>query len=165
MSFVAATSGVGNLLSWDLVAPSVELGNVISVTARGLISDSSTSYASYSDSIGGWGSQPVTIVNESGIDDSAHARLEFHRPRPTPFSGTTTMQLDVPAGAGRVRLAVYNVRGQLVRTLYEGTTPPGRKEFDWNGEDDSGQPVSAGIYFARCECEAGARTQKLVLIG
>ncbi len=159
-----APSGVGNFLSWDLVAPSVELGNIVTVTARGLISDSSTSYASYSDSIGGWGSHPVTVVNESGIDASAPARLELHRPRPTPFSAATAMQLDVPSGAGRVRLAVYNARGQLVRTLADGAVPPGRREFVWNGEDDTGNPVSAGVYFARCECDAGTGAQKLVLM-
>ena len=157
-------SGIGNLVTWQVVADTVELGNVISVMARGLISDSSTSYASYSDSIGGWGSQGVTITDQSGIDDLSPTELVLHSPRPSPFTGTTTMQLDVPAGAEHVRLAVYNVRGQLVRTLADGALPPGRPEFIWKGEDDAGQPVSAGIYFARCESEVGASMQKLVLM-
>ena len=74
------------------------------------------------------------------------------------------LQLDVPAGAGHVTLAVYNVRGQLVRTLVDAALPPGRREFIWNGTDDTGRPVSAGIYFTRCECDAGTSTQKLVLM-
>ena len=160
----AGPSGIGNLVTWDVVADSVELGGVFDVVARGLISDSSTSYSSYSDSIGGWGSQGVTIVNPLGIDGTLPAGLVLHAPRPSPFTGTTTVQLDVPAGAERVRLAIYNVRGQLVRTLADGAIPPGRPEFVWNGEDDDGLPVSAGIYFARCECEVGAGTQKLVLV-
>jgi hypothetical protein len=84
--------------------------------------------------------------------------------RPSPFAGTTTMQLDVPHDAGRVRLAIYNVRGQLVRMLVDGALPPGRREFTWNGTDDTGRPVSAGIYLARCESDAGSDTQKLVLM-
>ncbi len=74
------------------------------------------------------------------------------------------MQLDVPAGAEHVRLAVYNVQGQLVRTLVDGALPPGRREFVWNGMDDAGRPVAAGAYFARCESDAGSGTQKLVLM-
>jgi flagellar hook assembly protein FlgD len=92
--------------------------------------------------------------------------MEFvlHPARPSPFAGTTTMQLDVPAGAERVRLAVYNVQGQLVRTLVDAVVSPGRREFVWNGMDDAGRPVSAGIYFARCRSDAGSGTQKLVLM-
>jgi hypothetical protein len=92
--------------------------------------------------------------------------IEFrlHAARPSPFTDSTMLQLDVPAGAGHVTLALYNVRGQLVRTLVDGAPmPPGRREFVWNGMDDTGRPVSAGIYFARCRSDAGSGTQKLVL--
>ncbi|MCK4510470.1 C39 family peptidase [bacterium] len=160
----SAPSGIGNLVTWDVVADTVESSRVISVMARGLISDWSTSYASYSDSIGGWGNQLVTIVNQSGIDDPLPMELVLHAARPSPFAGTTTMQLDVPGHAGHVRLAIYNVRGQLVRTLVDGALPPGRREFVWDGMDDTGRPVSAGAYFARCESDAGSATRKLVLM-
>ncbi len=61
-------SGIGNLVTWDVVADTVELGGIFDVVARGLISDTSWSYSSgYSDSIGGWGSQSVTIWDPSLI--------------------------------------------------------------------------------------------------
>jgi len=159
-----ASSGIGNLVTWDIVADSVELGGVFDVMARGFITDGSSSYPSYSDSIGGWGSETVTIVNQSGIDDPLPLELMLHAARPSPFAGTTTMQLDVPPHAGHVTLAVYNVRGQLVRTLVDGAVPPGHREFVWDGMDDNGRPVSAGAYFARCESYAGSATRKLVLM-
>ena len=74
------------------------------------------------------------------------------------------LQLDVPLDAGHVTLAIYNVRGQLVRMLVDGALPPGWREFVWDGMDDTGRPVSAGIYFARCENDARSGTRKLVLM-
>ncbi len=91
-------------------------------------------------------------------------RFRLHPARPSPFTDSTILQLDVPLDAERVRLAIYNVRGQLVRTLVDRGLPPGRPEFDWNGMDDAGRPVCAGVYFARCESDAGSGTQKLVLM-
>ena len=88
----------------------------------------------------------------------------LHRAFPSPFGTSTTLQLDVPLGAGRVRLAVYNVHGQLVRTLEDGEVSAGERRYSWFGTDDLGRPVGSGIYFARTECEAGTRVQKLVLL-
>ena len=84
--------------------------------------------------------------------------------RPSPFTDSTMFQLDVPPDAGHVTLAIYNVRGQLVRTLVDGALPPGHREFVWDGMDDAGRPASAGAYFARCESDAGSDTRKLVLM-
>jgi flagellar hook assembly protein FlgD len=91
-------------------------------------------------------------------------KFRLHAARPSPFTDSTILRLDVPAGAGHVTLAVYNVRGQLVRMLVDGALPPGRREFVWNGMDDTGRDVSAGAYFARCESDAGSDTRKLVLM-
>jgi len=91
-------------------------------------------------------------------------KFRLHAARPSPFTHSTMLQLDVPPSTGHVTLAVYNVRGQLVRTLVDGALPQGPREFVWNGMDDSGRPVSAGAYFARCESDAGSDTRKLVLM-
>ncbi len=64
-SLSLTTSNTSSTVSWQLDAPDEHLGNIIEVTARGLISDSSFSYSSYSDSIGGQGCDPVTIVEPS----------------------------------------------------------------------------------------------------
>jgi hypothetical protein len=98
------------------------------------------------------------------LNDAIPSTLLLHPARPSPFAETTTMRLDVPPHAGHVTLVVYNVRGQLVRTLVDGAVPPGRREFVWDGMDDAGRPVSAGAYFARCESYAGSATRKLVLL-
>ncbi|MBN2565734.1 MAG: C39 family peptidase, partial [Candidatus Eisenbacteria bacterium] len=94
----SAPSGIGNLVTWHVVADTVELGGLINVRAQGYITDSSTSYASYADSIGGWAGQGVTIWEQSGVDDSLPAALMLYPARPSPFTGETTLALDIPAG-------------------------------------------------------------------
>ncbi len=84
--------------------------------------------------------------------------------RPNPFTGETTMQLDVPNHAGHVRLAIYNARGQLVRRLIDGTVDRGRREIVWNGLDERGRHTSAGIYFVRLEVGGVTRTQKVAVV-
>jgi hypothetical protein len=91
-------------------------------------------------------------------------KFRLRAARPSPFTDSTVLQLDVPPNTGHVTLAVYNVRGQLVRTLVDRALPPGCREFVWDGMDDTGRPVSAGTYFARCESDAGSDTRKLVLM-
>ncbi len=161
----STTSGMANLLTWDVVADTVLLGNVIQVMARGLITDSSFSYASYSDSIGGWGWACVTIIDGTGVDEpTIPSRLVFYAPSPSPFSGTTALALDVPAGTGRLTLAIYNARGRLIRTLVDGIVTPGRREIIWNGNNARGLPVAGGVYFAKCEADGQSSTRKLVVV-
>ena len=46
-------------------------------------------------------------------------------------------------------LKVYNIAGQLVKTLVDAPLPPGRHRVSWNGRDEQGRQVSAGIYCYR----------------
>jgi hypothetical protein len=97
-------------------------------------------------------------------NDVVPAGFLMHPASPSPFTASTTLRLDVPAGAGRVSLSIYNVRGQLVRTLVDGTVTPGVREYVWRGDDSSGHALSAGLYFARCEHGGDTTTRKLVLV-
>ena len=78
-------------------------------------------------------------------------------------AGGTRIRFTQPY-AGRVSFRIYNVRGQLVRTLLDDTRPAGATTVDWDGTDDAGARVAAGMYFYRGDV-AGARfDQKLVMV-
>jgi hypothetical protein len=63
-----------------------------------------------------------------------------------------------------VSLKVYNVAGQLVRTLREGKEKPGYFVAEWDGKDQVGHRVSSGVYLYRMEAGEFRKTRKLVVV-
>jgi hypothetical protein len=82
---------------------------------------------------------------------------------PNPFNPATTIRFDLPE-ATRVRLSVYNVKGELVATLMNRHMNEGRKEVSWMARDDGGRSVSSGIYFYRLVAGEFVQTRKMVLL-
>ena len=83
---------------------------------------------------------------------------------PNPFNPRTTFVFTLP-GAPAATLRVYDVAGRLVRTLLEngdvGTT---QATVDWDGRDDAGRTVAAGIYIGRLESGGHTATTAVVLV-
>jgi len=82
---------------------------------------------------------------------------------PNPARGNVSFELELPI-AGEARLALYGVRGNLVRTLVRGTRPAGSFTALWNRRDDDGRAVPPGIYLARLEAIGATRTRRVVLL-
>jgi len=70
----------------------------------------------------------------------------LHQNYPNPFNPSTTIRYDVP-DAGEIFLAVYNVKGQMVRELVNDKKNAGSYTVTWKGENKKGDMVSSGIYF------------------
>jgi hypothetical protein len=85
------------------------------------------------------------------------------RNAPNPFLETTTISFGLQAAA-EVRLAIYNIRGELIRTLLDGTVPPGTSGVEWNGRSETGLPVGTGVYLCRLETARGVSTHKMLLL-
>ena len=83
---------------------------------------------------------------------------------PNPFNPVTTIAFDVPPPGGLVRLRVYNVNGQLVKTLMGAARAPGHYEMSWDGRDDRNVEVATGIYFLDMVAPNFHKARKLVLI-
>ena len=69
---------------------------------------------------------------------------------PNPFRQSATLVFSIARG-GPVDLAVYSVDGRRVRTLVRESREPGEYRATWDGRDDGGNPISAGVYYARLE--------------
>jgi hypothetical protein len=84
---------------------------------------------------------------------------------PNPFNPTTTIVYSIKE-AGPVSLKIYNVAGQLVRTLVSENQTPSVANFKltWDGRNDAGQSVSSGVYFYKLAAKNFTQTKKMVLL-
>jgi hypothetical protein len=98
--------------------------------------------------------EPVPAVCENLLADC----------HPNPFNPTTTIGYAIKERT-HVSLNVYNVAGQLVRTLVdEEQAPSSMRHVVWDGRDNSGESVSSGIYFYRLTTKDFTQTKKMVLL-
>lgn len=68
------------------------------------------------------------------------------------------------AKAEYVKVAIFNLRGQEVRTLSSGSHNAGNYPLSWDGRDNDGKACTTGIYYLRMSTENYATTRKLMLI-
>jgi len=95
----------------------------------------------------------------------------LHQNYPNPFNPSTSIVVDVPErsgdeGVSRVdtRVAIFSIRGRLVRVLFDGEKEPGRYLLHWDGRDSRGSKVGSGVYLYRMEAGDFVSTRKMVLL-
>ncbi len=103
-----------------------------------------------------------TDVADDGLDGLPET-YSLSQNYPNPFNPTTTIRFSLPVG-GEVRLDVYNVLGQRVRTLVDKFLPAGEHEAVFDGKNDSGGQVATGVYFYRIVTKDFTESKKMVLI-
>ena len=82
---------------------------------------------------------------------------------PNPFNPTTTIVFDV-AETGHVGLYIYNINGQLVRTLIDESMTPGQYVAEWNGLDRLNRQLTSGIYYYRLVTGSFSKTKTMTLL-
>ncbi|NQV41803.1 MAG: T9SS type A sorting domain-containing protein [Candidatus Marinimicrobia bacterium] len=102
---------------------------------------------------------PVAIDEDTSVPD----QLILDQNYPNPFNPSTTIRYEL-ADQSKVRLTVFDVRGQKVMMLQNAENPPGSYEVQWNGMDQSGSPVSTGVYLARLQAGGYNLTIKMLYL-
>jgi hypothetical protein len=82
---------------------------------------------------------------------------------PTPFNPSLEIRCALPE-AGRVSLIVYDLSGRLVATLADEERDAGLFVRTWDGKNDSGVEVAAGVYFVRLATRDLAVSKKVILM-
>lgn len=99
-----------------------------------------------------------------GVEPLGSAGFELLPNRPNPFRGATTIAFSL-AAEGPVRLAVYDVRGRIVRRLVEGEhLAGGAHQRIWDGIDEAGRPAAPGVYYVRLDAAQSGATRKMLLL-
>ncbi len=102
---------------------------------------------------------PVNInIGETYVEDEKPNEFSLYQNYPNPFNPYTTIEYSLPEKSN-VRLNVYNVRGQKVKTLVDKAQIPGQYKVDFNARD-----LSSGLYFTRLETSQGVKTRKIMLV-
>jgi len=102
---------------------------------------------------------PVTDVTIPPLQS-----LILHQNYPNPFNPETTISFTLKDPALSLKLNIYNIKGQLVKTLYDGALQKGQHSFVWNGTDETNCQVSSGVYFYRLSNGKESRQRKMVLL-
>ncbi|HOY83885.1 MAG TPA: FlgD immunoglobulin-like domain containing protein [Candidatus Syntrophosphaera sp.] len=83
---------------------------------------------------------------------------------PNPFHGEASIRYSL-AKNSVVELIIYNLKGQVVRTLYKGIQGKGEQAIAWEGRDDKGRHVASGIYLLQMNVDGKEKySRKLVKI-
>ncbi len=82
---------------------------------------------------------------------------------PNPFNPSTTIVFEIPKHC-KVKIDIYNVLGELVRTFVNETLPNGHYEKTWYGDDNFGKKLSSGVYYYRLQAGEYTAVKKMILL-
>ncbi len=117
----------------------------------------------------GWYVDDIRVFDPLGVTEVtglvATEVSEFFRISPNPFKRVSAISYQL-ARASQVALSVYDVSGRLVKVLSAGQEliEPGYYTVSWDGSDEQGRAVPAGVYFVKFESADHASVQKAILL-
>lgn len=110
------------------------------------------------------GAQNDSYLPLKTVDEPVFARsFSLGQNYPNPFNSRTVIPISL-SKAGLVNMDIYDLRGRHVKTLLREYTAAGYQRVNWNGCDESGIPVSSGIYLYRLQTGGKATTRKLLVV-
>ena len=125
--------------------------------------DATTIVATYQSESGDTYHQISLNLQVLGLDNQLPKKMSLHQNYPNPFNPITTITLEsVKDAVGS--LLIYNLNGQLVKTLHQGEFQTGLNSFQWNGENQNGISVSGGTYIYRLLIDGNTQSHKMVLL-
>jgi hypothetical protein len=110
---------------------------------------------------GGW-----SDVEDETAEETAIRGFSLSHNYPNPFNPVTSIRYTVGSGQTslRITLRIYNIRGQLVRTLVDEPKEVGNYQVMWDGKSDNHKDVASGIYLYELKIGDHSQTKKMVLI-
>ncbi len=110
----------------------------------------------------GFESGGITVLVPTDVNDlesgSLPSEFALGQNYPNPFNPSTNISFDLPR-SGQIKLEVFNLLGQAVRTLAEGRLSAGTHQMTFNSDN-----LPSGIYFYRLTHEGGSVTRKMILL-
>ena len=105
----------------------------------------------------------IVAMSSLKLDEILPDKISLNQNFPNPFNPSTTISVELDKGTSGT-LVIYNINGQVVKTLYNGFISPGLTTFQWDGNDQAGLSMSGGTYFYRLFIDGYTQSQKMVLL-
>ncbi len=132
--------------------------------AYGRLPDGNGPFAVLAAPTPGQPNDPLTAVLATG-EKPLPTAFTLEQNYPNPFNSGTAIPFSLPAGtAAHMELEIFNLAGQRVTSLMQGTMQEGAHTVEWNGRDDLGRPLASGVYFYRLQAGPNAQTRRLLLL-
>ena len=101
--------------------------------------------------------QPTAVLTPAVARPAQHRLGDSY---PNPFNPAVVIPLDLATAAAGVSLMVYDVLGRRVRQVWDGPLGAGRHRFTWDGCDEVGKGVAAGVYIYQVEIDGWVEAKK-----
>ncbi|MEA2095085.1 MAG: T9SS type A sorting domain-containing protein [Candidatus Cloacimonadota bacterium] len=105
----------------------------------------------------------LTLVAIVGADDEVVTTTKLLSNYPNPFNPVTNIAYSINE-TGNVTIDVYNLKGQLVKSLVNEVIETGDHIVTWNGRDNSNKSVASGVYFYKMKSSNYTATKKMILM-
>ena len=138
----------GKLIGWDIK------------THRGHINKWHTFKGSYSRN----GSVDYIVDNDNADINNYETAVNGNYPNPFNPETTISFSINKKDSSQPALLQVYNIKGQLVKTLDHKVFTEGSHTITWSGDDNQSKSVSTGVYFFRLKTSSADKTSKMVLL-
>jgi hypothetical protein len=148
-------------LSTAVGPPTVAVGDTITSDGATITDAVGNACVSQIEITGSFGE--LIGVEELNLRAAGSLVFALSESSPNPFAGETEMRYSIPVKSD-VSLKVYDVTGRPVRTLVANETEPGIHSAVWDGRDDAGSSVPAGVYLYRLVAAGSTSTRKLILV-
>ena len=117
------------------------------------------------DYSGNWSDYSEIVQLSTLSNDNANVaeRFMLHQNFPNPFNPITTLRYDLPKDSF-VKIRVFDMSGNEVKTLVNGIKGAGFNSVQWNSTNNQGEPISAGVYLYSIEADDFIQTRKMILL-
>ena len=103
---------------------------------------------------------PQTFIGQQPI---LPLTLTLSQNYPNPFNPSTNIEYTVGSPSD-VKLAIYDINGQMVRQFVQGHVAPGKYNLRWDSTDDAGRKVASGVYFYKLTVGDKSIVKKMALL-
>ncbi len=154
MTYAAMVSNYNTAVGSKVVTVPVDFGAWYS--PYGVAKDDPAPYAARTQALG-------EILVWFGYTPTPSSGVFVAKNYPNPFNPMTTIEWSIPR-AGDLSIKIFNVRGELVRTLHDGFSAVQSGVMEWNGTNDGGRDVASGVYFYEVRSGDNVSVNKMALV-